>query len=90
MWFTALSGECLVPCGKEATRSNTGNEKMDTIAGEKSLNRAGLTVQWLREQKLQKWSEQESQLQTGPVRNGSPVKTAEIWMPTEGVAQGKT
>lgn len=89
--LTPLYGGFLDPCGKEVTRSYTGNEKMNPIAGEKNLGRAGLTGQWLREQKLQKWHEQERQIQTAPMRNGSLVKrTEKIQMPTEGVAQGKS
>lgn len=66
-----LSGEYLVPCGKEVTRSKTGNEKMNTIAGEKL--RAGLTGQLVREQKLEKWREQER----------TTNSTHEKWQPRE-------
>lgn len=71
--FWRISG----PTWKGVPKSYTGNAKMNAIAGEKSLARAGLIGQWSREQKLQKWHEHERQLQTAPMRNGSLVKRTE-------------
>lgn len=51
------------------TRSYTVNEKMNAIAWEKSLERARLIGQWLREEKLYKLHEQERQLQTESTGN---------------------
>lgn len=70
---------------KEGARSYTGNEMMNATAEENSLDRAGLTGQWLSAEKSYKLHEQERQLQTALTGNGWTQKTR---MSTVVVVQG--